>query len=36
MVAKYPHHGNLWTLQFSAINVLALNDAGMQAASSAT
>ncbi|QYB00429.1 MBL fold metallo-hydrolase (plasmid) [Rhodococcus sp. USK10] len=36
MVAKYPHHGNLWTLQFSAINVLASKDAGIQAASSAT
>jgi glyoxylase-like metal-dependent hydrolase (beta-lactamase superfamily II) len=35
MVAKYPHHGNLWTLQFSAINVMASRDAGIQAASSA-
>jgi len=23
MVAKYPHHGNLWTLQFSAITAMA-------------
>lgn len=35
MVAKYPHHGNVWTLQFSAINALAANDAGIQAAGSA-
>lgn len=35
MVAKYPHHGNLWTLQFSAINAMASRDAGIQAASSA-
>jgi glyoxylase-like metal-dependent hydrolase (beta-lactamase superfamily II) len=35
MVAKYPHHGNVWTLQFSAINALAANDVGIQAAGSA-
>ncbi|MEU2337254.1 MBL fold metallo-hydrolase [Streptomyces sp. NPDC006654] len=28
MTAKYPHHGNLWTLQFSAMSALAQRDAG--------
>lgn len=28
MVAKYPHHGNLWTLQFSAQSAIALRDSG--------
>jgi len=35
MVEKYPHHGNLWTLQFSAINCLAASDVGIQATTSA-
>jgi glyoxylase-like metal-dependent hydrolase (beta-lactamase superfamily II) len=26
--AKYPHHGNLWTLQFSALSAIALRDTG--------
>nr|WP_271211276.1 MBL fold metallo-hydrolase [Rhodococcus wratislaviensis]GLK37147.1 MBL fold metallo-hydrolase [Rhodococcus wratislaviensis] len=26
MTAKYPHHGNVWTLQFSAINAIAARD----------
>ena len=34
MVAKYPHHGNVWTLQFSAINAIASRDSGLQAAGS--
>lgn len=28
MTAKYPHHGNLWTLEFSALNVITLRDGG--------
>lgn len=28
MTAKYPSHGNLWTLEFSAMNVIANRDAG--------
>ena len=28
MTAKYPHHGNPWTLEFSALNVIALRDGG--------
>jgi glyoxylase-like metal-dependent hydrolase (beta-lactamase superfamily II) len=28
MTAKYPHHGNLWTLQFSASNVISGRDGG--------
>ncbi|MGK8486707.1 MBL fold metallo-hydrolase [Nocardia asiatica] len=26
MTAKYPHHGNLWTLQYSAINAIQRRD----------
>jgi hypothetical protein len=26
MTAKYPHHGNLWTLEFSASNVIDRRD----------
>jgi hypothetical protein len=28
MTEKYPHHGNLWTLEFSALNVITLRDGG--------
>jgi glyoxylase-like metal-dependent hydrolase (beta-lactamase superfamily II) len=28
MAAKYPHHGNLWTLQFSATNVINARNGG--------
>jgi glyoxylase-like metal-dependent hydrolase (beta-lactamase superfamily II) len=28
MVAKYPHHGNLWTLQFSALSAISQRDSG--------
>jgi glyoxylase-like metal-dependent hydrolase (beta-lactamase superfamily II) len=28
MVAKYPYHGNLWTLQFSAMGAMMLRDSG--------
>ncbi|AEF40643.1 MBL fold metallo-hydrolase [Hoyosella subflava] len=28
MSAKYPNHGNLWTLQFSAINAISQRDGG--------
>jgi glyoxylase-like metal-dependent hydrolase (beta-lactamase superfamily II) len=28
MVAKYPRHGNVWTLQFSALSAIALRDTG--------
>lgn len=28
MVAKYPGHGNVWTLQFSALSAIALRDTG--------
>jgi glyoxylase-like metal-dependent hydrolase (beta-lactamase superfamily II) len=28
MTARYPHHGNLWTLQFSASNVIDRRDDG--------
>lgn len=28
MTSKYPHHGNLWTLEFSALNVMSLRDGG--------
>ncbi|MFG2730531.1 MBL fold metallo-hydrolase [Streptomyces canus] len=27
MTAKYPHHGNLWTLEFSAMSAIARRDA---------
>ena len=29
---KYPHHSNLWTLQFSAMGVMTLRDSGAKAA----
>jgi glyoxylase-like metal-dependent hydrolase (beta-lactamase superfamily II) len=29
MVAKYPHHGNVWTLQFSAANAIGVRDTGV-------
>ena len=32
MSAKYPGHGNLWTLQFSAMSAIQLRDAGSTAA----
>lgn len=32
MSAKYPGHGNLWTLQFSAMSAIQLRDAGTTAA----
>ena len=32
MAAKYPYHGNVWTLQFSAIGAMMLRDAGFTAA----
>jgi hypothetical protein len=28
MAAKYPHHGNLWTLQYSATNVIKARNGG--------
>ena len=28
MVAKYPNHGNLWTLEFSALNAITVRDGG--------
>src|SRR6185312_2626411 len=28
MTAKYPNHGNLWTLQFSALSVMMARDGG--------
>jgi glyoxylase-like metal-dependent hydrolase (beta-lactamase superfamily II) len=33
MTAKYPHHGNLWTLWFSATNAIELREAGQLPAS---
>lgn len=32
MTAKYPYHGNLWTLQFSAMGAIMLRDSGSSAA----
>ncbi|NQD88101.1 MBL fold metallo-hydrolase [Paenarthrobacter sp. CM16] len=32
MVAKYPHHGNLWSLQFSAASALQYRESGKTAA----
>ncbi|MEW2121184.1 MBL fold metallo-hydrolase [Streptomyces sp. NPDC005474] len=34
MTAKYPHHGNAWTLMFSAANVIAMRDMGVSIADS--
>jgi hypothetical protein len=32
MTAKYPYHGNLWTLEFSAMGAMMLRDSGAEAA----
>jgi hypothetical protein len=32
MATKYPHHGNLWTLQFSAASAIQLRETGKTAA----
>ena len=34
MTAKYPYHGNLWTLQFSAAGAMALREDGASAVNS--
>jgi hypothetical protein len=34
MSAKYPYHGNLWTLQFSAMGAMTLRENGASAANS--
>jgi hypothetical protein len=34
MTAKYPYHGNLWTLQFSAMGAMMLRENGATAANS--
>ncbi|MCX2749829.1 MBL fold metallo-hydrolase [Arthrobacter sp. MI7-26] len=36
MVAKYPRHGNLWTLQFSAQSAITLRDSGELLANAGT
>jgi hypothetical protein len=28
VTAKYPHHGNLWTLEFSAISAMTAREGG--------
>jgi glyoxylase-like metal-dependent hydrolase (beta-lactamase superfamily II) len=32
MLGKYPHHGNLWSLQFSAASVFQFRESGVKAA----